>query len=170
MGFGKDGKGVIITDDDIITLSTLANNASIKQSAPPAITEDFRMIKMELSATLVGNTSTENPIDLYLVNDELTVAEIAASISGPGPLGRSDRGGQELAERAIFLLGTFAGVDANLPLKGADGQEGVINKTVRWTFSDAQGWAIAAHNRSGGTLTTGSVIRLATKFFGVWLV
>ncbi len=125
---------------------------------------------MELSAALVGNTSGENPIDLYLVNDELSVAEIAASIAAAGPLGRSDRGGQELAERAVFLLGTFIGANPNLPLLGEDGQEGVINKTVRWTFSDAQGWSIAAHNRSGGTLTTGSVVRLATKFFGIWLI
>ncbi len=30
MGFGKDGKGVIITDVDTITLGTLANVTAIK--------------------------------------------------------------------------------------------------------------------------------------------
>jgi len=112
----------------------------------------------------------ENPIDLYLVNDELSVTEIQECIDGPGPLGRSDRGGEERAMRAVFLLGTFSGADVNLPLLGFEGQEGIVEKVIRWTFSDAQGWALAAFNRSGGSLTTGAVVRLASKFFGVWLV
>ncbi len=170
MGFGKDKKGVIITQSDLITLGTLANNVAVKEDAPLAITEDFRIIKVELTGTLVNNTGNENPISIYLVNDELSVTEIKEAIEANGPLGRSDRGAQEAAERAVFLLGTFSGNGQTIHLHGHDGQETVITKTVRWTFSNAQGWSIVAFNHSGAALTTGSVVRFLAKFYGVWLM
>ncbi len=174
MGFGKDGKGAIITHADIITLSTLATNTALKQDAPLAITEDFRLIKMEIAAWLANGTVGEGPIHLYLVNDELTVAEIAECILNAGPLDRNDRVAQERAERAVFLVGTFGNAQGasdavDDPLRGADGQEGVVNKTIRWTFSDPEGWSLVAFNQSGGTLTTGGVVRMVCKFFGVWV-
>ncbi len=169
MGFGKDGKGVIITHADIITLSTLATNTALKQANPLNLDEDFRLIKMELSAVLTGLTATEGPIHLYLVNDELTVAEIAEAITNAGPQDRNDRLQQERAERFVKLLGVFDGLSANEPLLGRDGQSGFIADTIRWTFSDPEGWAIVAFNQSGGTLTTGAVIRMVMKYFGVWV-
>ncbi len=170
MGFGKSGQGVIITDIDDITLGTLGSNTVVKQDAPLGITEDFRMIKMELVAILKAATANEGPITLYLADDELAVAEIAQAIDGAGPIDRNDRVAMEQATRPVFLLGTFAG-DASIDgkLKGADGQDGVVNKTVRWTFSNPEGWAICAHNRSGTTLTTGGIVKLSVKYFGVWL-
>ncbi len=170
MGFGKDGKGVIITETDLITLGTLANNTVLKQDSALVLTEDFRIISMELTTVLVGNTAAENPISLYLVNDELTVAEIKEAIEVNGPLGRSDRLNQERAERAVFLLGTFTGGGANVHFHGKDGQNTVVNKTIRWTFSSAQGWSIVAFNHSGAALTTGAVVRFLSKYFGVWLM
>ncbi len=169
MGFGKDNKGVIITQSDLITLSTLANNTAIKQASPMAITEDYRIIKAEIAAQLNGVTSGETPIHLYLANDQLSVAEVAEAIAGPGPLDRSQRIQQERAERAVFYLGSFMGNDTEIPLRGHDGQEAVITKTVRWTFSSGVGWTLLAFNQSGGTLTTGAVVRLVSKFFGVWV-
>ncbi len=170
MGFGKDGKGVIITHSDIITLGTLANNTALKEDAALVATEDFRLISMEMTAALVGSTATETPISLYLVNDELSVTEIKESIEANGPLGRSDRLAQERAERAVFLLGTFLGNGANLHLHGADAQNTVVKKTIRWSFSNAQGWSVIAFNHSGQALTTGAVVRFLAKYFGVWLM
>lgn len=170
MGFGKDGKGAIITHADIITLSTLANNTALKQASPLVLDEDFRLIKMEMAATLVGLTAEEVPIHLYIVNDELTVAEIAECITNAGPVDRNDRVAQERAERAVFLIGTFPeGVTTSVPVHGRAGMEGIIEQTIRWTFSNPEGWAIVAFNQSGGTLTTGAVIRFVAKYFGVWV-
>ncbi len=170
MGFGKDGKGAILTHADILTLSTLAANTALKQANPLNLDEDFRLIKMELSATLTGLTSGEGPIHMYLVNDELSVAEVAECLTNAGPQDRNDRLQQERAERAVFLIGQFPGIAANEALLGADGQEGIIEKTIRWTFSNPEGWAIVAFNQSGATLTTGGVIRMVMKYFGVWVI
>ncbi len=170
MGFGKDGKGVIFTQKDLITLGTLGAASAIKQTTPPAMTEDFRMIKAEIAATMTGHTVGESPIHLYLVNDNLSVAEIAEAIDAEGPLSNSDRIPEERASRAVFLLGTYSSGEAVAPLEGADGQKGVIEKTIRWTFSSSDGWALVAFNDSGAALTTGSVIRLVAKYFGVWVI
>ncbi len=170
MGFGKDGKGVIITHADIVTLATLANNTAIKQASPLALQEDFRLIKLTMAAALVGLTPGEVPIHFYLCNGELTVAEIAENITNAGPLDRNDRVQQERAERAVFLIGTFPeGVVADIPVHGDGGEEGIINKTIRWTFSNPEGWAIVAFNQAGVTLTTGAVIRFVSKYYGVWV-
>jgi len=177
IGFGKDGKGVIITDTDVITLLTLANDTALKQDGPLAITEDFRMIKMELGAYLTGTPAADDfPIHLYLVDDELSVGEITEAIVTSGPLDRNDRLAMEQASRPVFYLGSFfpdaiVGV-ANIlvPVLGPKGQKGVIEKTVRWTFSNPEGWAIAAFNQSGGALQSGAIVRLVMKYFGVWLV
>ncbi len=169
MGFGKDGKGVIFTQKDLITLGTLSAATAIKQATPPQILDDFRMIKMELSALLTGHTVGEGPIHLYLVNDELSVAEIAEAIDAEGPLNRNDRLRTERASRAVFLIGSFGAAGSTEEVHGHDGQEGIVTKTIRWTFSNPEGWALVAFNDSGATLTTGAIIRLVVKYFGVWI-
>ncbi len=169
MGFGKDGKGVIFTQKDLITLGTLNASTAIKQMTPPQILDDFRIIKMELAALLTGHTAGEGPIYMYLVNDELTVAEIVEAIDAEGPLNRNDRVPMERASRAVFLVGMFGAAGVTEELHGHDGQEGIITKTIRWTFSNPEGWSLVAFNDSGATLTTGSIIRLVVKYFGVWV-
>ncbi len=169
MGFGKDGKGAIITQKDLITLGTLNAATAIKQATGIAIEDSFRLIKMEIAAMMTGFTAGEGPIHLYCVNDELSVAEIAEAINAAGPVNRNDRLAQERAERAVFLLGSFGATAAAEELHGADGQEFVVNKTIRWTFNNPEGWSIVAFNDSGATLTTGAVIRFVAKYFGVWV-
>ncbi len=170
MGFGKDGKGVIITQADLVTLGTLANNAYIKQAGAIAISEDFRLIKVELAAEMVGGTGGESPLHVYLTNDELTVAEVAEAITVAGPVDRNDRVAQEQAERAVFLLGSFRVTSNNAHIHGPKAQQAIIEKTIRWTFSNPEGWSIGVFNQSGGTLTTGAVMRFVAKYFGVWVV
>ncbi len=169
MGFGKDGKGVIFTQKDLITLSTLGASTAIKQTTPPQILEDFRMIKMRIAAQMTGHTAGEGPIHLYLVNDELTEAEIVEAIDAEGPLNTNDRLAMERASRAVFHIGMFKPTGTNSNIVGDKGQEGVIEKTVRWTFANPEGWALVAFNDLGATLTTGAVIRFVLKVFGVWV-
>ncbi len=172
MGFGKDGKGVIITQIDEITLLTLADATVLKQDSPLGVNEDFRIIKMEVASTLKDSSANEIPLYLYLANNELTVAEIEQATSASGPINRGNRQPQEHAERAVFLLGGYfseVGASQNSPLMGADGQRGVITKTIRWTFSSQDGFILCALNDSGAALTTGSIITLAVKYFGVWV-
>ncbi len=169
MGFGKDGKGVIIADTGLITLATLANVTALKEDAPLTIGEDFRLIKVDLLAMISGATPGEGPLWLYLVNDELTVAEIAEAIEASGPLDRNDRVAFERATRAVFMLGMFPLAVAEEPVFGMESQRGFLQKVIRWTFSNPEGFSLVIFNQSGGTLTTGATVRFAAKYYGVWL-
>ena len=162
MGFGKDGKGAIITDTGLITLATLANVTALKEDSPLTLGEDFRLIKGEIFGSLSGATPGEGPLWLFLADDELTVAEIAESIESSGPSDRNDRVAMERAERPVFLLGMLPVLAAEEPIHGPKGQRGVIEKTVRWTFSNPEGWTLGVFNQSGGTLTTGATFRYAS--------
>ncbi len=169
MGFGKDGKGVMIVDTGLITLATLANVTALKEDSPVTLGEDFRLIKIDLLAMISGATPGEGPIWLYLANDELTVAEIAEAIEVGGPSDRNDRLSVERAGRAVFMLGMFPLAVAEEPVHGPESQRGFLQKTIRWTFSNPEGFTLVVFNQSGGTLTTGATVRFAAKYFGVWL-
>ncbi len=167
---------MIIVDTDAITLLNLAANAVVKEDSPLTLGEDYRMIKVEMAAHLLSLGAVDDlPINLYVTDNEMSEAEIAEAIVVGGPLDRNDRVAMERAERPVFLLGTFGSlgavpaVDGDYPLLGPKGQQGIIEKVVRWTFSNPEGWAVAAFNASGGILTTGAVVQLQMKFFGVWV-
>ncbi len=168
MGFGKSGKGVIITEKDVITLGALANATAVKQSSPLAILDDFRCLKSVYSMGYTGHTGGEIPVDVYMCNDDLSVAFIAAAIAAQGPLQSSDRQLQELAERAVFLVGTMQ-QGAVGHIVGRDNQHGVIEHIRPWSYNKGVGWTLAAHNNTGGTLTTGTVVRFTAKHYGVWI-
>lgn len=171
MGFGKDGKGVMIRESDSITLGTLSGGVAVKQSNPLAITEDFRLIKAEIFATLTGATFVEDdgPILVGISSDELTVAEIAECLQADGPLGPDDRLAMERAERPVWPIFLFrndnqAGTDHFLLNNGLP-----IEKTLRWTFSNSSGFTWFAYNLGTGALTTGGVVRFHAKYYGVWV-
>ncbi len=168
MGFGKDGKGVIIRERTTISLGTLASNTVVKQDAPLVLGEDFRMIKSEIFAALEGATAAagDGPIVVGLANDELTVAEIAEAIQVDGPLDRNDRVAEEQAMRAVFPLFQleFAEQTAKNSWRYLP-----FENTIRWTFSNPEGWTLWAVNMGSSALATGGVIQLLNKFYGVWV-
>ncbi len=168
MGFGKDGKGIIIRETDTITLSTLLNGAFIKQNNPLAITNDFRIIKSEYVMGFTAHTAGEVPIDVYLINDDLSAADVAGAITIDGPLGKADRDKAEAAMRFVKLLGTLQ-QQAVGHLLGPQNQHGVVEIIPRWTFALGVGWAVGAFNNSGATLTTGTEVRFSAKHYGVWV-
>ncbi len=178
MGFGKDGKGVIITDSDTMTLGALATNAMVKQDNPLAFTDRFRLIKVSAIVTGRGFTVGDGPIQVGMASNSLSVAEIAEALSANGPLNRQDALLRERAERPVWRLGHFpsnAGqVTQTESLIGnaqGNGAEGVVEFAPRWTFgvvSGLEGWTWWARNRSGEVLVTGVVITLECKYFGVW--
>lgn len=167
MGFGKDGKGAIIYENAQIALSTLADAAAIKQTSGGIggnLGEDFRILKTEYSVFVEGFTNDEGPITFGIADNELSVTEIAETLNLLGPLARNDRDGQEKSERAVFEYGQ---VMANSSVQG--GVEPRHEKTPRWTFSDTDGWTWFAYNDSGAALTTGTILRIRAKHFGVWV-
>lgn len=168
MGFGKDGKGAIIMENAQIALSTLADATAIKQTSGGIggnLQEDFRILKTEYSVFVEGGTQGEGPITIGLADNELSVAEIAECLDLNGPVDRNDRDGNEKATRPVWEL-------VSLNAGDVDNFSDIVQrmeKKFRWTFSDAEGWTWFAYNDSGGTLTTGVIVRIRAKHFGVWV-
>ncbi len=170
MGFGKQNTGIIMREHDSIALGAL-DHGVVKVLAGLALTEDFRMLKSEIHALVVGLSTNEGTgLLLGITNGELTEAEIAACINLSGPLDRNDRGAAEVAERFVKL---FAGTSGNrgggVDLQFVDREGGPrMEIKPRWTFSDPEGWAFFVYN-NGTILTTGATIHLVATHYGVWV-
>ncbi len=176
MGFGKDGKGIMIRDTDRAgsALSTLAAGVAIKltTSALGAITEDFRLIKLtDMWFSVTNFTAGQGPVIIGLADGELTVAEIAACLDVNGPVDRNDRAAHEASERPVWPLVAFMG-DGIYGSEGGGvtlaGGASPHEKVIRWTFSNPEGADLFAFNMGSAALSAGT-IRYHFRAFGVWV-
>ncbi len=169
MGFGKDGKGVIMRESRSQTLGALAGQAAIIIGTNLATLERFRMIKNTIYASLTGLTTGEGTSLLFGIADgDFTLAEIEAAIEVSGPLGPNDKTNADAAERFVKLIGAIdreTGTEAIF--ENAQGGHKMEN-TIRWTFAATKSWNYFVYNL-GNTLTTGSNLLLRAKSFGVWV-
>ncbi len=171
MGFGKNNTGVIIREDIDGVPGALVNGA-VDVAGGPSLTEDFRLLKSEVTCSIRGLTGPQGEgLLLGIANGELTSAEIAECLSVNGPVDRNDRLAIEKAERFCKIFGatgpnkgdgsttqTFYGIDGG-PL---------MEVKPRWTFSDPEAWNWFIYN-NGLVLTTGSTYQLLITNYGVWV-
>ncbi len=170
MGFGKDGKGIILRQSISQALGTLGQNTAILIGTKPAILERYRMIKTEVFAGLIGLTSGEGSNLLFGIADgDLSVAEIEEAIELAGaPVGPNDPVDSAIVERYVKWLGAS---DHEIATEGLihnhrGGQ--LIEETIRWTFARTKSWNYFLYNL-GAALTTGSSLAVRAKQFGVWV-
>ncbi len=173
MGFGKDGKGVIIVEQRSQVVGTLNGNASLIIGVNLATVERFRMLKNELRAVFVSSTAGDMVgMGIGIADGDLTTAQIEEAIETNGPLGPNDIVNAEEAMRPVWMLGTFDGrsdvaVAEKVMLDDLTGGA-VMTKSVRWTFAAVKSWNYFLYN--GGTApTTGASILIRAKSFGVWV-
>lgn len=174
MGFGKNGKGSIISEHPNQALLTLATETGIilaSDEVGAAILERFRLIKTEVVASIQGGVfaSTDGPLELILFDGNFTLAEISASILNVGPVGPNETEEEEQTDRfwKSFGLVSFIAEDSG---GGALLNMGrVTAETIRWTFARTKGWRWLVFNW-GAALTTGSTFKLRAKHFGVWVI
>lgn len=167
MGFGKDGKGQILRENCAIALSTLADATAIKATSGGLagnMQEDFRIIKSEIFVYVEGHTVGEGLITIGLADNELSVAEIAECLDVNGPVDRNDHLNAERVMRPVFEVCQIGETTMEIPNEGLP-----LEKTFRWTFPAAEGWCWFAYNDSGAALTTGTIVRIRVKHYGVWL-
>ncbi len=170
MGFGKDGKGVIIKESRPQVLGALANAVTILVGTKLDTLERFRILKTEVFATVTGLTSGEGTGLLFgLADGDLTLAEIDASIEADGPLGPNDQQGEEVSMRPVWIMGAIdreTGTEAIF-----ENEQGGHKLTLnpRWTFARSKGWNWFVYNL-GATITTGATINCRMKSFGVWVL
>lgn len=165
-GFGKNQRGQILYNSPSFTLGTLADQTAMKSTAY-SITEDFRLLKTKWCAHFEGHTVGEGPLIMGIADAELSAAEIAEALTA-APIDRNDHTALEKSHRPVFPLAQIApGTDqacSRLPESGL-----FVDSDIRWTFSNDDGWCWFVFNDSGGALTTGSVLKIFAKHFGVWV-
>ncbi len=174
MGFGKDGKGIIISESREIVLGSLAANSGLIIGTKLAMKTRFRMLKGEVTCTIVDLTNLEGGgLELYLADGNLTLVEFEAAIEQNGPIGAAEIAEAEKAMRPTWLVGGVPGYPpASSPVDGIhmQGKENsiVMDINPRWTFGISESWNWIAFN-TGKALTTGSTLKIKTKVFGVWV-
>ncbi len=163
MGFGKDGKGVILYEQVAITLGALAARDVEAADANYSMSDDFRIIKSEYYMDY-GTQAAGDVIIVGIADGELTAAEIEECIEA-SPTDRNDNLTNERAMRPVWpleILGENSTGSGNLLKEGST--------SLKWTFSDAEAWQWWAYNLdASNALTTGGIVFIFAKHFGVWV-
>ncbi len=159
MGFGKDGKGVIIWDNSSIgALSTLAGVTGIV-AAGPVLTEGFRQLKSQIWPALTGLTNGEG-VWFGIAAADMSLTNVEAAIES-AVLTRGDVIANKNAQLPVWPLHLFI---------GGDEQAVHLEMKLGWTFpEESGGWQWWVYNPSAGALATGAGMRVVAKHFGVWV-
>ncbi len=174
MGFGKDNTGVIIREIvDSGSLGALSARDVLLIPGGVTLVEDFRILKTDLFAIAVGVDSGEGEgLLLGMANGNLTAAEIEEAVEAQGPVGPSDRIGNERAMRQYHWLGEFRHIGAItdlsfVPMKnhGAAAQD-----RFRWTYTNTDGWTYFLYMNSPTGIATGWNVAFTASHYGVWLI
>ncbi len=173
MGFGKDGKGVIIGVFESTALGTLAQNTALIIGTAPAILERFRMLKWQGTVGVSGLTALEGGgLSMHIVDGDYSLAEFEASMEQNGPLGPNDKVTADIVERFHKEIAVLDdSIDSALTMAMMHGKENapLIEEVIRWTFARTKSWNMICYNK-GPALTTGATLRYQGKAFGVWVL
>ncbi len=172
MGFGKDNKGAILRESTTLTIGAIASGAAAIAVTDITLTEDFRLMKSEINAHVIGLTSGEGAGLVFgIANGALSAAEIQAALIVDGPTGPSDRPAAEVAERRVKVLGMVRKgtlPDTEMAIEGHNGSLMIVHKGP-WTYTNTDKWDWFLFNFSGGNITTGASVRILATHYGMWL-
>ncbi len=170
MGFGKDGKGVIIREARSQAIGTLAAQTALLIGTKLATLERFRQIKLELVASITGVTSGElTGLLIGVCDGDLTVAELETSIEINGPLGPNDIETRDTAERPWWFLGAIDRETGTEAIFENETGGHIMEKVIRWTYARTKSWNYFLYNM-GAAPTTGATVLIRAKSFGVWVL
>lgn len=168
MGFGKDNKGVIITEQRSQALSTLGAQTAMFIGTKLAMEEDFRMLKAQIHVLVSGlDIADAGKLLFGLADGNLTTTQIAECITANGPLNPNEVPEKDRAMRPVFWGGALAGDLATIKDLQTGGP--VVEMKPRWTFQDGDSWNWFVYNQSATALTTGATAFLIAKDYGVWV-
>lgn len=173
MGFGKDGKGVMISEKRAQALGTLATDTALLIGTKLAITEDFRMLKAEMLAIVTGLTGGEG-IGLYLglAHGDMTTTQIESAIENNGPVNPGDLDVVDAVEKPVWIVGSYEQSDIGETegnFQDVRTHGAMILSKHRWTFQSLQSWNWFIYNL-GAQLTTGATVKIQVRDFGVWVI
>ncbi len=170
----KGGKPLaIVSEVKTQALGTLNNQVALLIGTKVALTEEFRMLKSQISAFAQGMTDGDiEGLHFGLAHGDLSVAEIAAVLVAE-PTSSAEIDENQVALRPVWLIGAL---DANqsavsgyfVDLWGNGSPAGMVIKP-RWTFKRTTSWNWFIWNNTGSNLQTGGTVRMVAKSFGMWL-
>ncbi len=172
MGFGKDGKGVIIRQFvDPVSLGAMATGIAVTFGSL-VMEEDFRILKSEVMAGIVGGDAGEaEGVLLGLANGELSTTEIPESLRAQGPVDRNDRLREERAGRQVHSIGVgvkVAVANTEIVFHDKNTNSPMCIDRFPWTYSNPEGWDFFVYNQ-GPAIAAGSNIYLQATHYGVWV-
>ncbi len=171
MGFGKQGTGQIIREKiSNAALGALAGEDVVKIASDVTLVDDFRILKSEIIAVILGLTTSEGTgLILGMANGELSAAEVEECLEIDGPVNPNDRERTEKAMRNCKNIAFAVPGNLNTEMVFENDEGGrLITMKHRWTYNNPEGWDYYVYN-IGAALTTGATVQLVATHFGVWV-
>ncbi len=157
-------KGLVHRRNFTFGLSTLANDTVVFETSPVTLAQDCSFNTYDVYVSWEGATAGEGPIEIGIAGADLTVTEVEEALEAQ-PTSQFDFPAIEHQTRPVRSI-------VVLPFDSEDGisNDGKpIRRKMRMQVPAGKTipriWAL---NRSGGTLTTGSVIAISAKYYGSW--
>ncbi len=173
MGFGKDGRGVIIRESTgLISIGALTA-LGVFTFGGLTTKEDLRILKSEVVAGMTGGDAGEGEgVILGIANGGLSSTNIKECLEANGPLDTNDRVRQEKAERQAHTIGVShkqAAAAVELPFRDKISNALVCIDRFPWTYADPDAWNFFLYN-TGPAIATGSNVYLTATHYGVWVI
>ncbi len=142
-----------LLDDAVLKVSMLTSNFG----------EDIFCISADILAVIKDNTAGEVPLILGVAHGDLTNGEILefldAELTDPDDLIVKEQSRRPVRRIAVF---STTGVDLELN----DGKP--IRQVMKFSVGDGHNVALFICNRSGSTLTTGTILKISGMLYGRW--
>lgn len=154
-GTRRRGKRLIKGNvDESLTVGALANNTLISQNYGDVVQERTWIMSQEATWTLRDGTALEGGVVVGVAHSDYTSAEIEEFIENTGSWDEGDLVNQEVGRRKIRIVGAFPAIAQDQVLN-----EGKTIKTkLGFILNQGDTLKLFAYNRSGATLTTGSIV------------
>ncbi len=165
---------VAIPVEGNLTLGTLNDQPVVKTGLTTSnLNEDMFVLSTDLSATLTGLTAGEGiPCTVGISHSDYSVTEIdeATDVELLGPGSKIE---QERARRLVRKVGSVnespLATQVQIPLIGRNGSR-VIRTKCKFLVSSGKTLDIWLKNRTGSTITTGTILRFDGYIYGRWIV
>ena len=162
----KSDNLAIIYDDVTVTMGAALTKTAVLGTGSKidsARENGFRVLRTDYWVDFAGKTSGEGPIMVgaSVAQDAPTVAQTINT----DPQDSSDYGGNAQTKRPVWLLELLEQGETG----GPSGRNLKGSFKPRWSAPEGENFDWWAYNMDTATLTTGLLVRIFAKHYGVWL-
>ncbi len=146
-----------------LALGTLGSDDVIAQVVGETVKERTWISSVKSTWVLADLTLGEGPITVGIAHGDYTAAEIEEFLENAGSWNEGDLVNQEISKRKIRIVGSFSGSEGSPtgPTFAESLFEGMpITTKCGWILNAGETLDVWAFNKSGGSLTTGGLVRL----------